>query len=361
MVFDDEPCHPQDDAHAFLPAVTDKFVHVDGRVGGVGVAGAAGPAFVHDDVRDAVLGGEVDVVFVSRRVESGDEIHVGAVGRCGVPEFPADLPGLDPRGIGDGLLFGEACGHRILDELSVVFRNDEIAPGKCPRAFCTGDVIGFLQDAHAPVARLFIGQGNLREGALHAVGAVPFEEHAGVVGQRRFAQQEFVALPSVDKHRQDGHRIARFPPVGLDEAVRLFISGLETARLLHHCGVVIREADGHLFGKHLDVVPEGGDEAVCHAVVVGTEFHGPATPEVEAEHVAPVADLFELECHDGAEGTVYRACLMTGEVRLLAQGALPQAKRQRTVRQERLAASVNRITYLFPDVDGDGDLPGRRF
>ena len=50
---------------------------------------------------------------------------------------------------------------------------------------------------------------------------------------------------------------------------------------------------------------------------------------------------------------------MTGEVRLVAQGALPQAKRQRTVRQERLAASVNRITYLFPDVDGDGDLPGQ--
>lgn len=127
--------------------------------------------------------------------------------------------------------------------------------------------------------------GEPSERCPHAVGAVPFEKHAGVVGQRRFAQQEFVALPGVDKHRQDGHRIARFPPVGLDEAVRLFISGLETARLLHHCGVVIREADGHLFGKHLDVVPEGGDEAVCHAVVVGTEFHGPATPEVEAEHV----------------------------------------------------------------------------
>ena len=141
------------------------------------------------------------------------------------------------------------------------------------------------QDAHAHNSpRLFlIGQGTFRKVPFMPLAPSPSREHAG--GSRTAPiRSAGVCSPcrvSISTG-QDGHRIARFPPLVSMRAVRLFISGLETARLLHHCGVVIREAGSHLFGNTSMSCPEGGDEAVCHAVVVGTEFHGPPPREVEA-------------------------------------------------------------------------------
>lgn len=86
---------PEDDAHAAFLAVGDQFGQVDfgDDLEKVGLF-VHGPAFVEDDVFDAVVGGEVDVVFIGFVVDSRLEVH--AVEVPGVPPVPGHLAGFDP-------------------------------------------------------------------------------------------------------------------------------------------------------------------------------------------------------------------------------------------------------------------------
>src|SRR2546430_15341788 len=52
------------------------------------------PAFVENDVLEAVLGGKIDVVLVSLRVHSCFEVDV--VDIVEIPPIPSDLAGFDP-------------------------------------------------------------------------------------------------------------------------------------------------------------------------------------------------------------------------------------------------------------------------
>ena len=73
----------------FFFAVADEFVYVYRGIGFIGVAGVHGPAFVHYYIFYAVVGCEVDEVFVGVKVATCFEVHVGAVGCGSVPPFPA--------------------------------------------------------------------------------------------------------------------------------------------------------------------------------------------------------------------------------------------------------------------------------
>ena len=86
---------PEDDADAFGVGVVHDLLQVDLRdhLEEVGLV-LDGPALVQDRVFDALRGGEVDVVFIGLRVDTGLEVH--AVEVPVVPPVPGYLAGLDP-------------------------------------------------------------------------------------------------------------------------------------------------------------------------------------------------------------------------------------------------------------------------
>src|SRR6185369_5450370 len=90
------PNDPHDEADVFLFGVGGEFVHVEIGDDFHQIAEFV-PAFVENDVGNAVFGGEVDVVFVGGGVNASFEIY--AVDVPGVPPIPGNLAGLDPRSV----------------------------------------------------------------------------------------------------------------------------------------------------------------------------------------------------------------------------------------------------------------------
>ena len=57
------------------------------------------PALVEDDVRNAILCGEIDVVLVGLRVDTGFKIY--AINVVGIPPVPGHVARFDPGGVLD--------------------------------------------------------------------------------------------------------------------------------------------------------------------------------------------------------------------------------------------------------------------
>ena len=90
--------HPKHDAHIALGAIVHQFLDVDfgHHLEKVSLF-VDGPAFVQNDIFDAVLRGEVDVVLIGIVVDARREVD--AIDVPGVPPVPSHLARLDPRDI----------------------------------------------------------------------------------------------------------------------------------------------------------------------------------------------------------------------------------------------------------------------
>ena len=111
-----QPRQPDDDAHAFILTIFDKFLKVHVLLCCVGVACALCPTLVEKNVLDAIFCSKVDEVGVSVIVVTCAEIHIGAVGHCAVPPLPAHLSGLNPVCVGECALACQLCGYCLLDD-----------------------------------------------------------------------------------------------------------------------------------------------------------------------------------------------------------------------------------------------------
>ena len=87
------PDYPKNDAHVFFFGVSSQLLHIDFG-NDVEHIPKLVPAFVQNDVLDAIFGGEVDVILVGLGVDSGLKIHI--VNVVEVPPVPRDLAWLDP-------------------------------------------------------------------------------------------------------------------------------------------------------------------------------------------------------------------------------------------------------------------------
>jgi hypothetical protein len=91
------PQHPEDDADSLFLAVTQNLWEIDVRIFVKDVHRRRSPAFVEEDVFDAMFGGEVDKVFVCRCVDARAEIDSRDVDS--VPPIPGNFARFDPGSV----------------------------------------------------------------------------------------------------------------------------------------------------------------------------------------------------------------------------------------------------------------------
>src|SRR6267378_2053882 len=137
------PHYPQNNADILLLAVGHQLFDVNFRRYLEQIAEFV-PAFVEDDVLNAVFGSEVDVVLVGLRVDAGLEID--AIDIIGVVPVPGDLAWLDPRCVLELRRLSQQIDHLIRDQISVSFGDADDSPWDSARPLCHRDVVGGLWD-----------------------------------------------------------------------------------------------------------------------------------------------------------------------------------------------------------------------
>ncbi len=135
------------------------------------------PAFVEDDVLEAVLRGEIDVVLVGLRVDAGFEIH--AVDIVGVPPVPGDFARFDPRRVRHLRRLFEQLDQRVRDQIPVVLRDAEHAPRKGARSARDGDVVGAFNHLEVAIAGQIFFQRIGRESRVSPLPLVPRSHRPG--------------------------------------------------------------------------------------------------------------------------------------------------------------------------------------
>ena len=143
------PHDPQDQPDVALLRVRRQRGHVDLGRDRHQVAQLV-PALVQDDVRDAVLRGEVDVVLVGLGVDARPERHAVDVVR--VPPVPGHLARPDPRGVGELALRGQAKHDVGVEQRLVALGDHQHAPRELARAPRPCDVVLALEHALVAVA-----------------------------------------------------------------------------------------------------------------------------------------------------------------------------------------------------------------
>ena len=119
---------------------------------------------------------------------------------------------------------------------------------------------------------------------------------AGIVLQMRLREAELYPLSGIDHERQeavaaavearDGSR--RVDILKGVEELALGLGSIKALHVGHGALAVARQTVFHAFALHLEGLLLAGNKAIGHAVVIGTEFHGIASTEVERERVAMV-------------------------------------------------------------------------
>ena len=121
VALDGQPREPEYDPDAALPAVGDQLLEVEVRIGAEHVGRRCRPPLVHDDIGNAVLGGEVDVTAVGLRIASGAEIDARKT--HAVPPVPAHQTGLHPTPVPLGGRFGQQPHQLLPDEIGIFARH----------------------------------------------------------------------------------------------------------------------------------------------------------------------------------------------------------------------------------------------
>ena len=181
MVFCTQPGEPKDYAHILFLAITDELVQVHIRIRSERIVSGLRPSFVQQDVFHTELGCEINVILVGVGIASTFKVYIRSVRSGTVPPFPCSEARLDPGRVFDLRRFGQTGGHGVLNELSVVFGNHEIAPWKTTLARCLGNVVGMFHQLQATVPVFSELNRTFRESRCNALIVRRSEEHVRIV------------------------------------------------------------------------------------------------------------------------------------------------------------------------------------
>ena len=242
------------------------------------------PAFVQDDIFDAVSAGKVDVVFIGLCVDTCLEVYTIDV--PSVPPIPCHLAGFDPADVIDTAWRGQKVHHVVVSQVLVVFRDDDTAPGEGPLAVDFGDVVlpffhHILQVVVSSLNLAFWIAGVDGAEATFALGVT--EQQTGEVFQVGFGDDGLGAVGIVNQSRQEhqpfrvhlAHRcggigvLKRGEELLLDEVTFAF-AGIHIGD--HHRVVLVEVEVGGLRGNG-NLIWEVGHETVGDTFVVGAEDH----------------------------------------------------------------------------------------
>ena len=171
---------PKHDANAAVFAILDEFGEIEvGNHRQHVAALRVVPTLVEHDIFDAVLRGEVDVIFICVGVDAGLEVNLTETPV--VPPVPSHLSGLDPARVGHARRGCEGIYEVGGRHLRVVVGQGDYAPGEVALA-SFGDIVfrGGHVFLHAPgieIKRLRIFGKHALQRAAHGVG---LHEHSGI-------------------------------------------------------------------------------------------------------------------------------------------------------------------------------------
>ena len=239
-----------------------------------------GPAFIQDDILDAMRRGKVDIILVGFGIDASLEVH--AVQVPVIPPVPGNLARLHPRPVASRGRTAQTPGHVTLRELLVLPGDDERTPGESPGGRTLGNVVfpGADQALEHVVPTLLHlvrirGIDTRKRGGTISV----IQVHAGIVQQIRLRHAHLDPACGLHRERKDGET-ALFPlgkrMMGIGTLERTeelrFEGGIVPGDIGHIQVPVLRESEFGLFGHHDRLpLPAFGDKAVGDAVVIGAE------------------------------------------------------------------------------------------
>ena len=375
---------PKDNVDALLLSVGDELLEVqfgdDGEhVAALGVV----PALVEDNIFDAVLGSEVDVILIGRHVDAGLEGYALEV--PGVPPVPRHFAGLDPRRVADAVGRGEGIDKVVQGHLGVVVGDGKHTPGEIPCAIDAADKVLRLSDvqllargALAVLLRvrwedaqektpsllpregesLAIARGlraSLSPPSMGGVGGGS-EEHPRIGLQVALKEGDLSAV-DINGGRQEGGDVA-----GTADG-RLVVEVLEghgegvalVGGVGEPCRRVAREGEGSLLVAYLQRRLLRVAEAVGHAVVVGADDKREAAVKRQRQFITGGAD--EGLAPEGGVSLLRHAARARCLQGALHDGAVRQRQADGRGLDEHVAVARDAIGQRCLGGEGDNDAP----
>ena len=359
VLLDGEPCQPQHDLHVALLAVGDQAGQVEVGIGTEYVGRRCRPAFVHDNIGNAVFGCEVDVVTIGLRIAPGTEIDPRQA--HAIPPVPAHQSGLHPLPVGIGSGSGQQPHQFVFDQVGILLGHDGKAPRESARPLRPGNIGFFGEHLQAAVAIGAVLLRHAREKRFETAPSVAPDEHAGVVPYIGLSQQELLAPRHPDQHGQVAHLVRRGIPGHRHTGVGLLVHRTETVHLGEPRLASGGQSQPALFAEHLDLAGQRGDEAVGHTVVEKAELHRVVAGEPELHGIIAVPDDGILGRVAAFEHLVGRGAFHAAQTGSLAQRTVCQGQRQRTGIEDFVRTAPDGITDLVSHLDFHAEVSaGRR-
>ena len=306
---------PENDADVALLAVADELLEVDvvDHLHEVGLQ-IDGPAFVENDILNAVFRGKIDISLVGIIVHARQEIHPVEVPV--VPPVPGHLSRLNPRKVLQAGGLGQQVAQVGSGQRAVLFRHNGHTPGETARSPDTGDVILTVAHEHlqpvVPALIQFLGIAGLhtRELPLAAGGEIKAgiivevglgDAHLDIRGGLHHQRQEHQPLPV-----EAGNRGRYVFVLKRIVELRVVVAVLAAVDIGHRGHGVAGKTVFHLFTHNAERLLVVADQAIGNAVVIGTEHHAVVALEAQRQLVVMVAEFLgpvEGCRHKGIAGT----------------------------------------------------------
>ncbi len=282
------PGRPEDDPDVLRRAVLHERRDVDPRRLRHEIAELV-PALVEDDVGDAVLRREVDVVAVRLVVHAGAEGHAAQV-EVVVP-VPGHLARPDPRHVGESRRCREEIHHLVEQQLPVVVGDHHDAPRQRAATTRARQPVGAARHGNvAVVARPLLERG-ARERSHQAAFGARDEVHARVVLELRFRDGDPGPASNAHERGEQG-----MPPaderVEADAAIDGLLMRHERRVDAHDRLRLSRDGERRLLRAHDGAVADVQHPAIRDTLIVGAKL--------EVVIAEPEPQLVEAIGHDGA-------------------------------------------------------------
>ena len=352
---------PEDQAHVLFLGVCAELLEVDlgHDLHQVGLL-VDRPSFVQDDILDALLGSEIDVVFVGFVVDPSLEIN--PVDVPVVPPVPGDLAGLDPAPIAGLGRRGEFVHHIAAGQFLVLTGDLDHAPreGAAGHTVLGDEVLAAEDHALEHVVAALLDQ--FRDGCMEALDGLGAIQVANVeareIEQVRLGDRDLVAVGGADDQGKEGGP-GLIPVLQLEVVVDILERALDLlfdrpVRLaaIGHDGVpVAGEGELRLLGLHVHPLLAAGDETIGNTLVVGAE-HQVESLVAQRQLVVTVAHG-SLFVDRRIEGLVVALANRLDQLRIAAiDGPVGQGHRDRRGGEH---LDTVRRDGIFELVDRDGD------
>ncbi len=325
------PNDPKDDTHVFLFRVRSQFLHIYFRNDFQDISKLV-PAFIQNDVLEAIFRGEVNVILICLGINSSLEIHT--VNVVEVPPVPRDFSRLDPRSVLQlrGL---RQKPHELVGQQVAVFLSDaHEAPGKSARARSCGNVVGGFNDAEVSVFLQFFFQRVTRKCSdkCRAVGTV--QPHPGIIFHIGFGDREFGAFAGIHNrgHGCDESRIDFLQTLG---NIFSFVMGKHAVFLRIKDGGVSREIEFHFFAVDFNLLlRKGRFKPVGCALVVGAKDDGVAAFHFDPYFIVVLSNFCELLMDGGLQGLVVAMFFCGADLRVHAQSLMVNVERKSAILEQ---------------------------